>query len=587
MTNTDNRTYVKQGFAGFLNVMMVLVTSYAESKFLFLSMNAIKALGRCLAVTFICSSTLVGCAGGSRLINEDGLKGAHLYNAEDHKASSAAKAAVVKLDLPAIIKKERNNRGKLLERELSVVAEFAVVRRDTALRALLEPRLNVGETEALSDKTARKILDRLAELFGGAPDDAKKAATKYRKLARDRDRKIDDFYKPVAQDFKTALKIDPPSCNLSSIEPMSVTDENRKSDLESAKAKAPDLTESDFNKLLDEFVKTCDDVAAMNKIISVATENFDTIKTVNSEFVRESSAITAQKMKLEVNEHDDVVTEKENYLKALEAVKKAEKQLAAGKSSELEQVLQDKVGELRKGLNKLTEAAGSFGQKEAAEIQVKNIDALLGEIAAPAGSTSTSDLQGARAIVAQLPSFAAHAAAIARSGSQPSLNALLLEKARLLALKTNAEQRIARGKLRLQLLEQKKRAIEIEVDTLLRADQHLGWAVAENGGATIRFEDLKNPKKMTENRHLVNGIGVYLSSFTGPRRAVHAIDYRLIDLKHQAALDNSATALSLWQVSIVQPVNSLDAFFESGIKPEQIIELLKAFGLTGIAVGVN
>ncbi len=97
-----------------------------------------------------------------------------------------------------------------------------------------------------------------------------------------------------------------------------------------------------------------------------------------------------------------------------------------------------------------------------------------------------------------------------------------------------------------------------------------------------------SPNTNEENKELVlRALGKYLLTFTGPKRQIHANEYRLIALEHEGALDYSEASLNIWKAAIVVPVEALLAYHQSGLKPEDIVELLKALGLGGIAVGVN
>ena len=268
-------------------------------------------------------------------------------------------------------------------------------------------------------------------------------------------------------------------------------------------------------------------------------------------------------------------------------MKVAQDTLAKDNSKDAEDALRAKVENVREALNKLPEVAGAFGQKDAAEEQIKGIDTLL---VAAAGSSAPEDADSskAQAIVAQLPSFYERVVEIAAIRKAPSLNSLVLEKRRLHALRTDAEKGIRHMDTKIDLLQAKRDALLAETQLLIDAHQHLEWAKGANQGNAITYENLKDSKVSEDaRRHTIMGIALYLGTFTGPRRVVHETEYRLIDLKHQAAVDRSETALVLWQTAIAQPTRSLSAYYAGGLKSEHFIELLKALGLGAIAVGVN
>lgn len=85
-------------------------------------------------------------------------------------------------------------------------------------------------------------------------------------------------------------------------------------------------------------------------------------------------------------------------------------------------------------------------------------------------------------------------------------------------------------------------------------------------------------------RSLYRALALYANSIAVARTAQEEADYRLIALDHDQAVDSSEAAIHMWNALIATPVNQLAAYHASGIKPEQLAQLL---ALLGIAVGVN
>ena len=64
-------------------------------------------------------------------------------------------------------------------------------------------------------------------------------------------------------------------------------------------------------------------------------------------------------------------------------------------------------------------------------------------------------------------------------------------------------------------------------------------------------------------------------------------DFRLIDLQHRENLANREMALKAWNNLAAVPIEQIDAYYQAGIKPEEIADLLvKALGFTAITVGI-
>jgi hypothetical protein len=489
--------------------------------------------------------------------------------------------AADKLNLADRFQLQRTNQAKMLTHELSLVEEFSIARRDAAIRALLEPRLeDQFKKEALSSKAKRLIKERLVNLAGSKDFETTRKVQQVRRKIKS---KIDTELRTATVSLADVLKVQGPTFDTDSTETYELSEDKREAIIKEAIRNNPQDKEEDVrvsaNELLGMFVKACNEVVAFNKDFPILVKNFDAIDKAEKQLNNAKTEKTLLKEELD--------TLKKEYNKAVAAVKEAQEALAKDNSKEAEEALREKVKAVREALSKLPEVAGALGQKDAAEKQIESIDTVL-RAAAGSSAPGDADPSTAQAIVAQLPSFYGRVVEIAAIRKAPSLNALVLEKSRLQALRTDAEKQIRRTTTKIDLLEANRDALLAESKLLLDANQHLGWAKDANNGSEVTFENLKDPKVSEDvRRHTIMGIALYLGTFTGPRRAVHETEYRLIDLKHQASVDRSETALVLWQTAIAQSTKSLSAYYAGGLKSEHFIERLKALGLGAIAVGVN
>ncbi|MFA7347798.1 MAG: hypothetical protein WCZ86_08570 [Desulfurivibrionaceae bacterium] len=507
-----------------------------------------------------------------------GTNSLYLHNVEKAKQASVANEAADKLNLADQLQVERTNQAKMLARELSLVEEFSIARRDAAIMALLEPRFDDHlNKEALSLKAQRFIQERISELVGSTT--ALPVVQVRRRIAS----KIENELRTATAGLN-AEHIPVPTFDSRSTETYELKKETQEEIVKEAIKNNPhdnsEAVRRAANKLLVRFVSACKEVVELNKKLSeTLAENSGAIANAENQL----NKALANKATLK----DKLAAGKKEYDEAIAAVKAAQDTLAKDNSKVAEDALQAKIKTVQEALNKLPESAGAFGQKDAAEEQIKGIDTLL---LAAAGSSAPEDgdPNTAQAIVAQLPSFYGRAVEIAAIRKAPSLNTLVLEKNRLLALQTDAEKGVRHIDIEIDLLQTQGDALLAETQLLLDADQHLKWAKDANQGKAVTYENLKDSKVSEDaQRHTIMGIAMYLGTFTGPRRVVHETEYRLIDLKHQAVVDRSEIALVLWQTAIAQPTKSLSAYYAGGLKPEQLIELLKALGLGAIAVGVN
>jgi len=79
----------------------------------------------------------------------------------------------------------------------------------------------------------------------------------------------------------------------------------------------------------------------------------------------------------------------------------------------------------------------------------------------------------------------------------------------------------------------------------------------------------------------------YSNVWTFGRVPQEQIDYRLIALHHDAALDVSELAFERWNTLLGVPIGQLVDLHATGIKPEDIATMINALGLGAIAIGVN
>lgn len=89
-------------------------------------------------------------------------------------------------------------------------------------------------------------------------------------------------------------------------------------------------------------------------------------------------------------------------------------------------------------------------------------------------------------------------------------------------------------------------------------------------------------------RHLIaQRLISVLNAMTFGEAQQEQLDYQLIALGHDAALDSSEVAINQVDTLIRLPMTQLSKAYGSGITPQQLGNLINALGLGAIAVGVN
>jgi len=101
------------------------------------------------------------------------------------------------------------------------------------------------------------------------------------------------------------------------------------------------------------------------------------------------------------------------------------------------------------------------------------------------------------------------------------------------------------------------------------------------------FLSNKSKLKGAPGRAFYQGLAAHMRSF--PVRATQIQQTaHLVDVKHRENLVRREMALKSWNNLVVVPIEQLDAYYQSGIKPDVIADLIvKALGFTAITVGVS
>ncbi|MEQ9330766.1 hypothetical protein [Thalassobaculum sp.] len=508
-----------------------------------------------------------------------GCAGAHFYSPENDKTAAAAKAASDGLNLVATIDQERGNLEKLLQSDIAMTAAFSRTLRDGELQALIEDSAGDPLSRRLQDSIARRMRT-LTRGQAGATDDAPSPKA----ILDNADAQSSALSGLVSKrsNYTNTLLIPSPACPADG--PAVAAD-----------AAAVDAVLTQARQAWDDHPDvTRDLVAGVHGTYAEACAKYQDAAKALTGLVEGLIGQRAAAWRTRQEELGDAVAKAEaaklDYKTALDDYLKASKAAGANPSEAAKKQLADGIGKVRKALGKLADA-NAFGKAEATGEQIARIDLILkaaatGPLDAETLGKADDETRKAAAVAAMLPSLAGRLSTIAALEAAPPVNALIFEKNRLLALKLGADRAVDRAKARVGLRQRQFEATVAELEILLDADLQRARATA---GGAITTSDLLRPDARPEKarRQMIAAVATYLNSFTGPRRIARELDYRLIDVTHAGALDASETSLRLWQDAVQQPVTVLAAYHESGVRQEDLIEILKAVGLFAIAGSVN
>lgn len=500
-----------------------------------------------------------------------GCAGAHIYNQANDTLAQEASKQYKSADLLQVIKLERGNLAHDLQIELDVVQRHI----DTVLDA--EWFRIVDSDKPLTTSYIEKGVEAREKELGiaGLNDRQRVEIALLNKTIERRQGDIDTAASVITQ----LLKQPPAGCN--------APEKARAANLKTLREVARQIDMSDpFELSYQELVDACNQyVEKIKSTIGPVAEG---------SLLRDAYDEWAQARRDEQALEQEFADARAEYERAAAAYVEgvAGKEAAGAAVSARIDQFQQHVEDTRKLLNAVADAGGALGLKFVAERRKQEIDTLL---TATAGGTvdpsllKTPKVKQAAAVAATSPSLAEAAYALVNSGQIPLVAALLIEKQRQSVLAAAAGRRVERTQSRVDLLQKKLYAFAQEA-RLFREIELLN-----KRGGLVASGLLHKP--LVEALNSANGqpkaalwlsLMHYVDTIHTYRAREEALDYMLIALDHDEAVDNSEMAVGLWNSLIATPVNQIAAYHGSGVKAEDVAALvIQALSLGGIAVGVN
>jgi hypothetical protein len=483
----------------------------------------------------------------------------HLYDGGNHDLALQARDAFAKADLAGSVQGEFALLEEMLAREIEIVGRHTLARRDSHLVAI------IGATDA--EHSWRFLEDAIAARLGdlAGRDEARSAALReaisllpvYRarveehRLLYDAARRTGDpsVSCPLPSSFD-ATRISP--------EARPFFDLFRKA---CGKLEAARRTLHDFDVEGSLFGEVNRDLVAAADLTRVAGEQAALVRRAHAELREKIEARTMEDPPIDVT---------------------------------------SEVGKAREALDERLSQLISAGEKLAGALERLGLGDLrldlLGYVVDGDGDPPEGLPDGVRLrleMVRALPAIATEL----RSGLRyPRVSSLLLEAERLRLSIEHLRSRLARAGRRVDLLRRKREAMADELAELTRArsalreiKKALGHPPDEPWPAAVETASLFETYRSEDGirRHVGELLLAYADSFSLGRLPQEEVDYLLIGLTHEAALDGSATAVAQWENLIRVPLAQLVALHASGITPEQISNLIQAAGFTAVGIGVN
>lgn len=521
---------------------------------------------------------LSGCGGAFRV-----------YDESRAKMATSIKDKYDKSDLLGAIEVEKKNLDSLLAEELKVVRDNQQLQVDFALLRIADGATPMAVTYKSN------ALARIESLGFADP-----AAVRQHRLGvidlTVSDRELQD----LARTIKALTRVPPPPCRPDAEPPPA---------LDPTPSLSPDARAA-AEAFYATYRRVCATVRANAPthkpgLLQDALKDW---KDARDEVARLDQSVEAA--------GKDVEDKSKAYQNALAAQK-----AAANADEATKKTLQDKATAALKVLEKAQDIGKLVDAKDTAE---KRLDSLVVLLSAAAGGTiTTADerLKKAATVAKEIPSLAGEMTALIEKAKAPSVNGLLIEMRHQVLLLELVKQLRGFAQQRTDILKARYDALQEEVRLWLRftdaacsyavvkagkpfpADQCDGFVVTIDSGNSVTCrlgttaitpcrlekpwnENIRDRANDAGTRELYKALAAYLQALA-IQGAQHEQTFRLIDVGHREALANREAALRGWDNLVAVPIGQLDAFYQAGLKPAEIADLLvKALGFTAIAVGV-
>ena len=282
-------------------------------------------------------------------------------------------------------------------------------------------------------------------------------------------------------------------------------------------------------------------------------------------------------------------------MNAFEKAKKAYEEAVEGKDpitgiagtlskKEKETKITDTAKKLEEALEKIGQKGGE-GAIAALEEREKAVMGVLNYLASTNANAALPTNTVAGAIVSFLPALKAAGNKILT----PQVSHLLLIQEHQRLERDQIARTIERQTVHLSLLIQQQDALTRELKYLNKAIRWVELAGAAPGDKSltqwVRTQPA-TPEGRAISSAIVSALFDYAISWTAARVPQEEIEYKIIALRHEAALDASDFALQRWNNLIGIPLKQLEAYHAAGIKPETVANLLSAAGITA-AIGAK
>jgi hypothetical protein len=465
--------------------------------------------------------------------------GVHLHRPDDAQLARTALTTFKDVKLEDSIKNESIAASEILNSEIAAIRHQSSARRDRLLTAVIGEKSNAESMTILK----KYVNDRLENLLGEFVDE--EFADNWLTARKEVEGRFSTVHQAYRMYIQERNRHDGPKIFRIGV---------LLSEQDASELQEPLKTNyNDYTKALDEYHKAKKNTLVPLTINGVVGEIASSLKTQEEKLIATSEVAKNEKANLDriKKERDDKIVESQVPGKTADEISKAIKE-ASDKTDEI-------ISFLEKLLDSKNKSDLSSTQKKIIaleEIRGKITDILPRVADAVAGqSPSSEDSQKIKIL---------ESIAVIRKGvdgiAYPKISDLILESERL---------RIELERLRaiLDLEEERKTMLNLQLT-------YLSQEIAL----------LNNAKKTDVS--FVESLACIAESWSIGRTPAEEMDYLMIGIDHRVALRNSTAAFEQWSNLILIPLSQLVAYHESGIRSEDLANLISAAGFSAIAPGL-
>lgn len=253
-------------------------------------------------------------------------------------------------------------------------------------------------------------------------------------------------------------------------------------------------------------------------------------------------------------------------------------------------------------LAKLTNL-GDFGARIISQERLARINTVLAALSGIEPAAGDPPLEPSLALLGAGARFAQALKQYQAAGTLPALEPLLIEKQLAAAQLAYAQAGVALSQARVRHAQAYRDATFLEVDLLVKAKAELGalgaFPAADTDCTKVEAVFCASMNQLLTDKTFSGGPGESASrrayramallseSYSVARDRQLTAELSLIDADYRDSMLRSNASIAAWNALVSVPVDQLKAYHADGWTPQEMAQLLQAFGVVGVAARIK